>query len=454
MFRTNIRDLKSWKTKPRRKPLVVGGARQVGKTHLIRQFASECFENLVELNFEKQRKLAELFVSKDPDRILPLIELQHNTVIRSQETLLFLDEIQAAPEVFEALRYFYEERPDVHIVAAGSLLEFALGEPSLSVPVGRVEYMYLGPMTFEEFLLAQGKDRLVSFLNSFEFPATIPGPVHDQMLDAVRQFLVVGGMPGSVSAYNRSASLADTESEKQSILETFIEDFGKYASRVDPNRLRRVFSRLPLLIGQRLKYANIDRDDQARNLAHALSLLCKALVASRVHHSSCNGIPLRAEMKETVFKPLFLDVGLMASACGLNLLDFASVTDMLQVNQGSVCEQFVGQHLLYSQPSFVKPELFCWMREKRSSNAEVDYVLSMGSRIIPIEVKAGRTGTLKSLQVFLKTKGQKTGVRLSGASPSRHRANYALPGSTDQSFDLVSIPFYLVGQVRRLLDVK
>ena len=194
--------------------------------------------------------------------------------------------------------------------------------------------MYLGPMTFEEFLLAQGKDRLVSFINSFEFPASIPGPLHSQMLDAVKQFLVVGGMPASVSAYTRSDSLSDTESEKQSILETFIDDFGKYASRVDPNRLRKVFTRLPLLIGQRLKYANIDRDDQARNLAYALSLLCKALVAYRVHHSACNGIPLRAEMKESVFKPLFLDVGLMASACGLSLLDFANATGRASSESG------------------------------------------------------------------------------------------------------------------------
>lgn len=122
------------------------------------------------------------------------------------------------------------------------------------------------------------------------------------------------------------------------------------------------------------------------------------------------------------------------------------------MNQGSVCEQFVGQHLLYSQPSFVRPELFFWMREKRSSNAEVDYVISMGSRIIPIEVKGGRTGTLKSLQVFLNTKGQKTGVRLSSLPPTLHSADYALPGMEGQSFELVSIPFYLVGQVRRLLE--
>ncbi len=450
MFRAAICDLKNWQTKP----LVVRGARQVGKTYLIRQFGHECFHNTVELNFERQPELAQLFTSKDPNQILPLIELQYNAAINAGETLLFLDEIQAAPQVFEALRYFFEERPDIHVIAAGSLLEFALTEPSFAVPVGRIEYLYLGPMTFEEFLLAQGKERLVSFIRSFEFPATIPDPLHHQLLDAVRQYLVVGGMPASVFAYTRSASLADTESEKQSILETFAEDFGKYVRRADPDRLHKVFTRLPLLIGQRLKYAHIDRDDQARNLAHALSLLCKALVAWRVHHSVCNGVPLRAEIKETVFKPLFLDVGLMSSACGLNLLDFTSATDVLQVNQGSVCEQFVGQHLLYGQPSFVRPELFFWMREKPSSNAEVDYAISMGTKIIPVEVKAGKTGTLKSLQVFLKTKAQKIGVRVNSAPPTCHTANYALPRMADQSFELVSIPFYLVGQLRRLLGEK
>jgi predicted AAA+ superfamily ATPase len=451
MLRSAIDDLNEWRTKPGRKPLVLRGARQVGKTYLIRQLGGENFHNTVELNFEKEPALARLFVSKDPTQILQLIELQQDTVVRPGETLLFLDEIQAAPQVFEALRYFSEERPDVHVVAAGSLLEFAFEQPSFSVPVGRIEYMHLGPMTFEEFLLAQGKDRLLSFLNAFEFSAEIPAPLHDQMMQAVRQFLLVGGMPASVSAYTRSGSLADVESEKQSILETFIEDFGKYAHRVDPNRIRKVFTRLPLLVGRRLKYVNLDPDDQASNLARALSLLCKALVACRVHHSACNGVPLRAEMKESVFKPLFLDVGLMASACGLNLLDFTSATDVLQVNEGGICEQFVGQHLLYSQPSFVKPELFFWMREKRSSNAEVDYVINAGSRIVPVEVKAGKTGTLKSLQVFLNTKGRPTAVRLNSAPPTRHSASYALPGLSDRSFDLLSIPFYLVGQLRRLL---
>jgi len=329
-----------------------------------------------------------------------------------------------------------------------------LEQPAFPVPVGRIEYMYLGPLQFEEYLLAKGEERLVAYIRAFDFQDPVAPPLHDKLLNHVREFMIVGGMPASVRATVTATSLTAVEAEKQSILETFIDDFGKYAGRTDPERMRKVFTRIPLLVGQRLKYANIDREDQARNLSHALTLLCRALVMFRIHHTAGNGIPLRAETKETLFKPLFLDVGLLCSACGLNLLDIETATDLLQVNQGSICEQFVGQHLLYSQPSFVKPEIFFWMREERSSNAEVDYVISAGPRIIPIEVKAGKTGTLKSLQLFLATKGYTTGVRINSQPPTRHLASYALPGMTEQTFELLTIPFYLIGQIHRLLATQ
>ncbi len=452
MYRTALDDLTNWMQRPNRKPLIVRGARQVGKTFLIRHFGKSNFNNTIEINFEKKPDLASLFVSKDPHRIVTLLELQTGQTITAGSTLLFLDEIQAAPQVIETLRYFFEEHPGLHVIAAGSLLEFALEQPAFPVPVGRIEYMYLGPLQFEEYLLAKGEERLVAFIRAFDFKDFIAPPLHDKLLNHVREFMIVGGMPASVRATVKATSLTAVEAEKQSILETFIDDFGKYAGKTDPERLRKVFTRIPLLVGQRLKYANIDREDQARNLSHALTLLCRALVMFRVHHTAGNGIPLRAETRETLFKPLFLDVGLLCSACGLNLLNIETATDLLQVNQGSICEQFVGQHLLYSQPSFIKPELFFWMREERSSNAEVDYVISTGPRIIPIEVKAGKTGTLKSMQVFLATKGYPTGVRINTDQPTRHQAAYALPRLTEKKFELLSIPFYLIGQLHRLLQ--
>ena len=451
MNRIALDDLKDWMRRPHRKPLVLRGARQVGKTFLIRQFGHACFQNMIEINLEKHPDLASLFASKDPARMITLLELQTGQIITPGTTLLFIDEIQAAPKVIETLRYFLEEKPDLHIIAAGSLLEFALEAPTFAVPVGRIEYMYLGPLTFDEYLLAKGEDRLVTYLRTFDFQEPVPPPLHDKLIMLVKEFMIVGGMPASIRAFTDTQSLRHVEAEKQSILETFMDDFGKYAGKDDPGRLRKVFTRIPLLVGQRHKYANIDRQDQARNLAHALTLLCRALVISRIHHTSGNGIPLRAEIDETVFKPLFLDVGLLCSACGLNLLDVDLATDLMQVNQGSICEQLVGQHLLYNQPSFIKPELFFWMREQRSSNAEVDYLISHGTRIIPIEVKAGKTGTLKSLQVFLATKGYPMGVRINTMPPTRHTANYAISGKTEQTFELISIPFYLLGQLPRLL---
>ena len=451
MDRIAFDDLKNWMQRRNRKPLVVRGARQVGKTFLIRQFGKSCFSNIIELNFEQNPDLASLFSSNEPARIIPLLELRTNQTITPGSTLLFLDEIQTRPQVIETLRYFFEEMPDLHVIAAGSLLEFALEETDFSVPVGRIEYMYLGPLQFEEYLLAKGEARLLTYIRAFNFSEPIPLSLHEKLSTLVKEYMVIGGMPASVRAFADSASLLAVEAEKQSILETFTDDFGKYAGKADPERLRKVFTRIPLLIGQRLKYVNIDRHDQARNLAHALTLLCRALVLFRVHHTAANGIPLRAEIEEKITKPLFLDVGLMCSACGLNLLDFETATDLLQINQGSICEQFVGQHLLYSQPSFVKPELFFWMRENRSSNAEVDYLISKGPRIIPIEVKAGKTGTLKSLQLFLATKGHTTGVRINAAPPTRHTASYALPEMTTKTFELLSIPFYMIGQLKRLL---
>ena len=451
MKRSATTSLQQWKDSPRRKPLVIRGARQVGKSYLVEELGRACFDQLVTLNLERDPDLGELFSSRDPGRILQAIELQVGTRLVPGQTLLFLDEIQAAPEAFAALRYFYEERPDIHVIAAGSLLDFAFRQPGFSVPVGRIEYLHLGPMAFEEFLLALGKDQLVEYLADFRFGVQIPEAIHRLLMDHVRLFLVVGGMPAAVSAYAETATFESCEAEKQSILNTFVDDFGKYAGRVDPQRMRRVFTRLPLLVGGKLKYVSVDPDDQARSIARALSLLCEARVAYRVHHTSANGVPLGAEQKDSVFKVLFVDVGLMTSSCGLNLLDFQRADELALVNQGAVCEQFVGQHLLQQEQSFAPPELFYWVREKTRSSAEVDYVLSAGSTVLPVEVKAGKTGTLRSMQVFLQEKGLPLAVRVNSDLPSCYEAQYALPHATDRTFRLLSIPFYLIGQLRRLI---
>ena len=450
MYRHAIKDLERWRDRTRHKPLVIRGARQVGKTTLVRLFAEQFFDGLAEINFERDPQLASLFTSNNPTTTIEHLKLQLDLDITPGRTLLFLDEIQAAPEVLASLRYFYEELPALHVVAAGSLLEFALDRPAFSVPVGRIEYLHLGPMQFDEVLLAAGKARLVDLLSDYALGDEIPIAIHQQLMRWLRSFLVVGGMPDAVRAFVDSGSHQESEAVKHSILATFRDDFGKYGHRVDPTRLRKVFERLPLTVGNKLKYVHIDRDERAKDLAAALRLLSLARVAYRVRHTAANGIPLGAEADDRKFKALFLDVGLMATASGLTLLDLEQAEDVMMINRGALCEQLVGQHLLYSAPSWEEPQLFYWAREKRGSSAEIDYVISQNRQIIPVEVKAGKTGALKSLHLFLREKGTRLAIRLSSAPPSVLEATTSLSDGNNVPFRLVSLPLYMVSQVRRL----
>ena len=451
MYRFALEYLKAWKSKPSRKPLVIRGARQVGKTYLVRVFAKEYFDQILEIDLERNPEIALLFADKDPRKIVQLLGLQYNITIRPGITLLFLDEIQAVPELLASLRYFYEELPELHVIAAGSLLEFALEDPSFSIPVGRIEYLHLGPMQLEEFLLAASKDKLVTFLNEYSLGASMPEPLHNLFMNQLRTFLVTGGMPEAVAVYLNSHSWQDCESTKHSLIATFQDDFSKYGKRVKHQRLQLLFRKIPLLVGSKFKYVNVDRNERSGDLAKALNLLFRARVASPVYHSSCGGIPLGAGMNSKKFKALFLDVGLMSTATGLNLLDFEKAEDVMRVNAGAICEEFIGQHLLFSQQQYREPEVYYWLREKKNSSAEVDYVISEGALIIPIEVKAGKSGTLKSLHLFLREKHGSFGVRFNSCTPSVLESQTALPGGPNIPYRLLSLPLYMVGQVRRLI---
>ncbi|MEA2040883.1 MAG: AAA family ATPase [Thermodesulfobacteriota bacterium] len=450
MLRFALEYLKTWKSKPNRKPLVIRGARQVGKTYLVRLFAEECFDQLVEINFERAPEIASLFASNDPRKIVQLLELQYNIPIRAGSALLFLDEIQARPEVLTSLRYFYEELPELHVIAAGSLLEFAIEEPTFSMPVGRIEYLHLGPMQFEEFLLAAGKDKLVTFLNEFSLGDSIADPLHGQLMDLLRIFLVTGGMPEAVAVYLNSNSWQECESTKHGLIATFQDDFNKYAREVKHQRLQLLFKKIPSLVGSKFKYVNVNRDERSGDLAKALNLLYRARIAYPVYHSSCSGIPLGATVNPKKFKVIFLDVGLMSTVTGLNLLDYEKA-DVMRVNAGAVCEQYIGQHLLYSQHLYCEPEVYYWIREKKNSSAEVDYVISEGTLIVPVEVKAGKSGTLKSLHLFLREKYHSLGVRFNTDIPSVLETQTAMPDGLNIPYRLLSLPLYMVGQTRRII---
>ncbi|MCA9430209.1 MAG: ATP-binding protein [Candidatus Omnitrophica bacterium] len=451
MHRKVMGDLIQWKSKERRKPLILRGARQVGKTWLVRDFAKEHFENMIEVNFDKDPEKSDYFTQPDVDRCLEFLEIESNESVQPGRTLLFLDEIQAAPEVLARLRYFHEEKPDLHIVAAGSLLDFLLAEHDFSMPVGRIEYLHLGPMTFEEFLLARGEKRLQSFLSELGPSDPIPDSIHSRLLERLRVFWVVGGMPLAIKNYIESGDTRMVAQEHQSLLQTYEDDFAKYEGRVHPHRLRKVFRRLPALIGGKIKYSKIDPEERSRDLIQSLDQLEMARVLYRVHHSAGNGVPLGAEADDRDYKPLFLDIGLVSTSLGLDLVSQSRVEDLLMVNEGTLAEQFIGQHLLYRGPSYKRPELYYWNRKEKSSSAEVDYLVSIGHKVLPVEVKAGKSGRLKSLQVFVAEKKVPLAVRFNTRPPKLSSLETAVRTLENRPFLLLSLPLYLVGELDRMV---
>ena len=451
MKRRQYADLLSWKERSNRKPLVIRGARQVGKTYLVREFAYNEFENYIEINFDETPGKKELFQYTDINIILQYLYLDSGTKIVSGKTLIFLDEIQCAPEIFAKLRYFYEKRNDIHLIAAGSLLDFVLAEHTFSMPVGRIEYLYMGPMDFMEFLQASGEDALYVFIRQYKISELIPDTIHWKILDLLRTYMTVGGMPSALREYIESGSIRQCEMELSSILNTYGDDFSKYGKKVNSLRLQMVLNRVPGIVGKKVKYTEISREEKSIDLKAALQLLELARVLYRIHHSSANGIPLRAERKERDFKLLFLDIGLMMRSLGLNLLDLRDNKIILS-NKGAVAEQFIGQQLFNQQESYSEPELYYWNREKGGTSSELDYLIQIKGSIIPVEVKSGTTGTLKSLHVFASDKKSDVAVRFNLDKPSLADVTSRIPGRKEHTFKLLSLPLYLVSEVRRLVQ--
>jgi predicted AAA+ superfamily ATPase len=444
--------LMEWKQREKRKPLVLRGARQVGKSYLVEAFAKREFAASLTVNADRDRAFLRGIVQEPPARMVQLLELEYGQRIIPGTTLLFFDEIQAVPEFLARLRYFYEEIPDLHVIAAGSLLDFVLEEHSFSMPVGRIEYLHLGPMTFGEFLDATGNERWSVFLNAFGCKETMPDTAHQTLLRLFRTYLALGGMPEAVETYARTYSLLEADRVKESILGTLRDDFAKYGQRVNHERLLKMFSRLPVMVGQRFKFANVSREDSARDLGRSLHLLELARLVYRVRQSSCSGLPVGAGAREDAFKVLFLDCGLLLHACGLRAADVEREPDLMLVNGGAAVEQVVGQHLLYARPPWEQPELFYWAREKPTSAAEVDYVIVRGGGIVPVEVKAGKTGRLRSLWQFVAEKEARLALRFNADKPSLLEVMDTMHDNTRISYRLLSLPLYLIDHANRLID--
>lgn len=387
--------LKAWKSSASRKPLIVRGARQVGKTWTVEQFGRAEFDTLVKIDFERRPDLRPLFDGDlSADGLIEQLELVTGHRIRPGKTLVFLDEVQACPRAIMALRYFYEEKPDLHVVAAGSLLEFAMGE--ISVPVGRVSYLNMYPMTFREYLMATGNEPAAAAIA--RQPTELSEPVHQLLVKALKRFFFVGGLPECVAIIADGGSLLDVFSAQDDIINAYRDDFAKYAGRADRSCLEAVMTSVARQVGQQIKYTRLDEAHSGQTNRKAFDLLRMARVVHKISAAGLSALPLGVSASVKRFKAAFLDVGVMQRVCGLPVDREMQHRDLLDVYRGQLAEQFVAQELLVTH----QHELHYWSREKRGSQAEVDFLAVHQGQIHPVEVKSGTGGQLRSMHLALR----------------------------------------------------
>ena len=393
MKRLAEKQILEWKDSQRRKPLIVRGARQVGKTWLVENFLAKQFDSFVKIDLEKRRDVYTHFEGNlDPKTILTYLELEVGRIIPGK-TLLFFDEIQACPRAIMALRYFYEQMPELHVIAAGSLLEFAFGE--ISIPVGRVQYLYMHPMTFYEYLLAMGKEQMAEYI--LKFPVNVAEEIQKMIINELRSYFFIGGMPECVKTYRDSGSMVETFSVQSEIIDSYRDDFSKYKPHIDTTCLDAVFLNVAKSIGDQLKYTRLNDGHSGQMNHKAFNLLAKAKVIHKIPACDPSGLPLGATANLKKFKSTMLDIGLLQRICQVPAELELKQENLLAMYRGKLAEQFVAQEMLAKNSS----ELFYWARDVRGSSAEVDYLAVRQGNIYPVEVKSGASGSLKSLHLML-----------------------------------------------------
>ena len=417
---------------------VTRGARQVGKSFVVRKFGAENFKNIVEVNFEFRPELKSIFENYQPDKIIQSLSLILACDIVPGETLLFLDEIQECPKAIISLRYFFETMPELHVIAAGSLLEFYLNSEEIKVPVGRVEYLFLRPMSFGEFLDATGHGQLREFVRKIKLSTKVEESVHKTLIELLRTYLIIGGMPSAVSDYCFDRKSVRYQVTQSMLLQTYRDDFGKYANLVKHKYLEKVFLVAPSIIANRFSYVSIDREIPYRELKNALELLLKAGVLKKAISTSGHDFPIAVNANENKFKLIFLDVGLAQRSLGLDSR-LLSDSDWIAVNAGAIAEQLVGQEIVAYGNYYEDTQLYFWARDKKGSCAEVDYLIQHDADLIPIEVKSVSIGRLKSLKLFMQEHSSRLGVRVS-----------SLPLSFSEN--ILSLPAYALERMKDLIN--
>lgn len=435
MKRSIEEELNLWKDRIDRKPLILRGARQIGKTYIVEKFGKESFESIVTVNFEELKGVHKVFENDlKPSILLRDLSASLTRPIVPGKTLLFFDEIQSCPNALLSLRFFKEQIPDLHLIAAGSLLEFTLKEDRFSFPVGRVEYLYMRPLSFIEFLEAKGGTEALSWIQEASIQNPIGSATHESLLNSVKEYFIVGGMPEAVNSFIRTHQFLSLDPIHQHLLHTYENDLDKYPKNSQQKFMKRLFSAAPRLICDHFKYAKIDPHAQSRDYMESLDVLSDVGILHRVFATSASGSPLQSGRNEKKFKLLFLDIGLLPHSPASILKE----TQLSASYRGNLAEQFVGQELIAYEKPYRKSILSYWEREKKGADAEVDYVIEVDGLFVPIEVKAGATGKLRSLKQFLLEKNCTLGLQISEAPLKREG-------------DVLSVPFYMIDQIPRLV---
>lgn len=439
--------LAAWAVGEDRKPLILRGARQTGKSSSVRHLGRS-FELFLELNLERYEDLALVRSCRSPADLLKALAARHNVAAFPERTLLFLDEVQESPEAIQWLRFFREDHPQIGVVAAGSLLEVRLQERGFSFPVGRVTFRTLRPLSFREFLLALGKDVLADSLREGTVPgAEIAPPLHAQALALLRDYLLTGGMPEAVATWVEAGNPSAVRQVQVDLIQAFAEDFQKYRGGGSAH-LEAAFENLPHHYGLRFRYENFAPGCKSQSMKDALGKLEAALLITRAWPTHSLDLPLAVRPKSAP-KLLPLDVGLALHTLGTGYQALAT-EPLERLLGGRLAEIFVGQQLLAGQMAAAEPLLF-WVSESAHANAETDYLLPGPGFPVPVEVKSGASGTLKSLHQFLARAGLDFGIRLhTGAFADERHEVRTSAGSLQ--YRLLSLPLYLAEEVAPLLS--
>lgn len=406
-------ELTKWKNENKHKPILLRGARQIGKSAAVRNLAKQ-FDYFLEVNFEEEKTAREAFENSNltPQLLCEKLSSIYEIPIIEGKTLLFFDEIQACVPAISSLRFFYEKMPDLHVIAAGSLLEFALEEiPSFGV--GRICSMFMYPFSFAEFLEANGNKFLLKAIQKANSQNPLDAVVHEKALYLLKLFMLIGGMPEVVATYVEKKDLLECQRTLSELTETVKTDFAKYKAKTPALQISAAFDNVIKQMGGKFKYTNSNSEYSIYQMKQAVELLIMAGLVIPVTHTSANGLPLGAEINPKFRKLILIDTGIFQRLLGLQLSDILLNNDFDTINKGGIAEMFVGLELLKSSSFYEQTHLFYWQREEKNARAEVDFIVQKNMKILPIEVKSGKQGKMQSMHLFMKEKNSKIGIRTS-----------------------------------------